>query len=649
MKLPLRICLPVAFTVCLSVMLPDCQAEEPASIAAALKHRVIETDLPWQEVQAFTETRILPMPQITSRVDWEAYIEGRRQAVFDDVIFIGEAKTWRDAETKVEWLGEIEGGEGYRIRKLRYEAIPGLWIPALLYEPLDLDGKVPVVLNVNGHDGNGKAADYKQIRCINQAKRGMLALNVEWMGMGQLRTPGFNHYKSNQIDLTGTAGIATHYLYMQRALDLLLKHPHADAERVAVAGLSGGGWQTIFISSLDQRVTLSNPVAGYSSYFTRVHHTSDLGDSEQTPVDLAMTADYTQLTAMRAPRPTLLTFNEQDQCCFAAPHAKEPLMAAAQPVFDLYGQSDALRAHVNHDPGTHNFLLDNRQQLYRMLGDFFFAGDPSYSSEEIPADGEVKTAEQLHVELPQENLDFHQIAVNLMAHLPDPRNTIRPARQQRTRLRELLRFDAARAEAVQQVEWKTESEQWTAATVRLRVGSEWTVPGTLFVPTGEVNGTVVLIADGGRGTQAMQVQQQLQQGKRVLAVDLFYFGESKISQRDFLYALLVSSVGKRPLGIQAAQLLAISRWCAEEFADGLEIVARGRRNGLVALVAVALDPQVAQRVSIADGFSSLKQVIDQDIAVNEAPELFTFGLLQEFDIPQLQQLARPCPVESVEN
>jgi len=30
-----------------------------------------------------------------------------------------------------------------RFKKLRYEALPGLWIPALLYEPTQLTGKVP--------------------------------------------------------------------------------------------------------------------------------------------------------------------------------------------------------------------------------------------------------------------------------------------------------------------------------------------------------------------------------------------------------------------------------------------------------------------------------------------------------------------------
>ena len=119
------------------------------------------------------------MPRVKNLDEWEAAAKKMRADVLEKVVFRGKAKEWRDAKGKVEWLETIEGGPGYRIRKLRYEALPGMWIPALLYEPLELKGKVPVVLNVNGHDGKGKAAEYKQLRCINLAKRGMLALNLE--------------------------------------------------------------------------------------------------------------------------------------------------------------------------------------------------------------------------------------------------------------------------------------------------------------------------------------------------------------------------------------------------------------------------------------------------------------------------------------
>lgn len=614
-----------------------CWGQNDSAIDQALRQPVIEPDLPWHEVQDFTETRVLPMPEVSTVAAWEKYIEGRRAAALKDVVLRGAAAGWRDAQTKVEWLDTIDGGPGYKIRKLRYEAIPGLWVPALLYVPDKLEGKVPVVLNVNGHDGNGKAADYKQIRCINQAKRGMLALNVEWFGMGQLRSAGFNHYKSNQIDLCGTSGVALHYLYMTCGLDILLDLPNADPKRVAVAGLSGGGWQTIFVSALDQRVTLSNPVAGYSSYVTRARHTSDLGDSEQTPVDLAVTADYNHLTAMRAPRPTLLTFNAQDQCCFRADHALDPLMQASQPIFDLYGKGTNLRSHVNSDPGSHNFLLDNRQQLYKMLRDHFFAGAADDTTEEIESESEVKSAETLSVELPEGNLDFHQIALNLMQDLPVPH--AQSLEGQRTNLRQILRYEPFPVTVLQSD--KIEIDGVSAKALRLKLGSEWTVPATWLTPAGEVTGAVLLIADAGRASAAKAVEQQLQSGKQVVAVDPFYFGESKISQRDFLYALLVSSVGKRPLGIQAAQVAAVAEWMKKETGAPVELQAIGPRTGLVADVSAAVNPGLFIRVSVAGGYHSLKEIIERDLDVSQAPELFCFGLLEAIDVPTLKSLATP--------
>ena len=56
------------------------------------------------------------------------------------------------------------------------------------------------IVNVIGHGREGKALDYKQVRCIILAKRGMLALNVEWSGMGQFKNR-MGHYHLAQLDL----------------------------------------------------------------------------------------------------------------------------------------------------------------------------------------------------------------------------------------------------------------------------------------------------------------------------------------------------------------------------------------------------------------------------------------------------------------
>jgi len=233
------------------------------------------------ETQIHLASRVKPIPPIAERAAWERYARELRAKILENVVFRGEAAKWREQPTRVEWLDTLPGN-GYRVKKFRYEAVPGMWLPGLLYEPAKLSGRVPAIVNLNGHEGDGKANSYIQERCINLAKKGMLAYNYEWFGMGELRGGENAHYKLNQIDLTGTSGLAAFFLAQTRLVDIALMHPNADPKRIGATGLSGGGWQTIVLSSLDPRIALAMSVAGYSSFVTRTQFEKDLGDSEQT-------------------------------------------------------------------------------------------------------------------------------------------------------------------------------------------------------------------------------------------------------------------------------------------------------------------------------------------------------------------------------
>jgi dienelactone hydrolase len=603
---------------------------------ALLAKPILEPNLPMAEVQVFTATRVPPLPVVATAGQWAQEAERLRRQVIDEVILRGEARNWHDAKTRVEWLDTIQTGHGYRIRKLRFEAIPGLWIPALLYEPTKLTGKVPVVLNVNGHEKTGKFTPYIQERCINLAKRGILALNPEWLGRGQLTTSGQVHYRLNQLDLCGTSGVSIFYLSLKRSLDLALSLEHADAGRVAVTGLSGGGWQTIFLSALDTRVRLANPVAGYSSFVTRAQFPAlDLGDSEQTPSDLATVVDYTHLTAMMAPRPTLLTFNAKDNCCFRADYALAPLIQAARPFFDLSKAADNLRHHVNHDPG-HNYGRDNREAFYRMLRDHFYGGSKDFAVADIPSQAEVRTAEQLHVPIPDGNHDFHSLALQLSSSLP------RGGSPSRNRLSQIVRAPSYQVDA-RKVETATD-EGLEVTRWRLRMNNDWTVPVVEISPPNPKS-TVVLVADGGRSSVAAQARELLAAGRRVVALDPFYFGESRIPNQAGLFAILVAAVGERPLGIEAGQVVATARWLQSVRGLGaVTLVSIGPRSSLFALIAAALEPGAIAGIEQHGAMASLKEIITGDITVDQRPEQFCFGLLAEFDLPQISALVQPRPV-----
>ena len=636
--------------VALTLMAPaSTHAVDQQALQALLDRPIVGPDLPMKETQEYCQTRVPRVPQVGSLAEWETTANRLRAQVLDQIVYRGPvAKQWRDAETRVEWLDTIEGGPGYRIKKLRFQILPGMWTVALLYEPEKLSGKVPVILNVNGHSAEGKQYKPKQLRCINQAKRGMLALNVEWLGMGQLRTDGFMHYRMNQLDLCGAAGLAPFFLSMKRSIDVLLSLENADPERLAVTGLSGGGWQTITISSLDTRVKLCTPVAGYSSFLTRAVHLSDLGDSEQTPNDLATLVDYTHLTAMMAPRPTLLTYNKADNCCFASGHALQPLLDAAEPIFRLYGKPGALQSHVNEDPGTHNYEVDNRQAFYRILGQFFYPGDDSFNTLEIPSEDEIKTAEELLIELPKPNHDFNTLAKSLAKSLPhdaalpgEKSAALDWQRKRRAALGKIVHFNDY---SVSKVELDSEEKDGLNTTFwKLGIDGTWTLPAIELAPK-EPTGTVLLIADGGHKSMAARAAKLLEEGRRVVAVDLCDQGEM-VLQRNMLFPLLVAAVGERPLGVQAGQLAAVSRWLADDRGLApLTLTAVGPRATTIALVAAAMDEKSVARLELHDALGSLKEIIERNLGANNGAELFCFGLLESFDVKQIAALVAPRSV-----
>src|SRR5262249_44799503 len=150
----------------------------------------------------------------------------------------------------------------------------------------------------------------------------------------------------------------------------------------------------------------------------------------------------------------------------------------------------------------------------------------------------------------------------------------------------------------------------------------------------------LVVSDGGRGVAESQVEPLLMPDTRVILVDLFYFGECKIHERDYLFALLIATVGDRALGIQASQLAALSRWAGES-GPPVTLATFGPRSAIIGLVAANLDSDRIVRLDMRDVKWKLSDVIGNNQSFEQAPELFCFGLLKEFDSDQLLQLAGP--------
>ncbi len=566
----------------------------------------------------------------------------------------GHPKELLQKRPRVQWTETIETGKGYRIRKLRYEGYPGMWVPALLYEPTDLAGKVPAVLNPNGHHVGGKAMDYKQARCINLAKRGMLALNTEFIGMGELRGDA-DHSRIALLDVCGVSGVGVFYLLVKRGLDVLLAHRHADAGRVAVTGLSGGGWQTAILSALDERVGVIVPVAGHSPVWQRRRCRSDIGDLEQVPSDLCAIADYDTLSAMFAPRPTLFIYNRDDDCCFQTRRTRKSIYQPAKKVFELLGAGDCVSLHDNVDPGTHNYDRDNRCQLYRFLNRHFGIDTPE---DELPWEGELLTEAELTVELPPDNATLLSLAQRSLQSIRRERKNRSPSsrggrklsaarlradRQRLARLIRLVRFRDLRPSQVGRVLKRRRSNirQWVVS-LNSNGSGTWNLPVTEIAPS-RPSGVELVVGDGGRRHLAGPVQLGVADGRRVLAADILGTGEADVGGWQF--HMILASAGERSLGLQVGQLLALVRWACQRYrTTAVDVRAAGQVLPVVALMAAALEPRRIRSITTIGLLDTLGRLVDFPIPYASAVPLFCFGLLREFDIGDLMDLSAPTIV-----
>ena len=573
--------------------------------------------------------------------EWRARTAQIRKDLLAKVYLRGHQPGIIDAPPKVQWRGVIDTGKGYRIRKLRYEGYPGMWIPALLYEPTQLKGKVPAVLNPNGHHRGGKAMAYKQARCINLAKRGMLALNPEFIGMGELQGSG-NHMHQGQIDLCGVAGVGVMYLAMKRGLDVLLAHKHADPERVAMTGLSGGGWQTAVLSAIDERIRAVLPVSGHSPLWHRATvRWNDHGDLEQTPVDLCTVTDYDTMTAMFAPRPSLLIHSVKDN--IFRPEFMHPAMfVPARKVYKLLGVEDRIGFYANEDPGTHNYDQDIREHLYEFLKN---AWDLDIPTKEAPCEDEILSEWELTVGVPPDNPTLVSIAADLAASLPKKRSSLKTRANDRKRLAEVLRLPGKFRVKATSVGKASKVSGTTLRSHVLEMG-RWRVPVTEFCPD-KAGAPVLVASDGGRGKASGAVQAALNEGKRVFVADLFGLGEQVISGGAYHYLFMecVAAAGDRPLGICTAQLDSLLGWVRSECgAKTVDVSAQGMSAGLIALCAAALRPKGIGVMNV-EAPDTLRRLIDWQVSYADAPVAFCYGLLEQFDIEDLVTLSDPVRIE----
>ncbi|MBT9332607.1 alpha/beta hydrolase family protein [Paracidobacterium acidisoli] len=630
-------------------------AATAASAFAQISRPFVDRDLAQPEPQVtrseyqfqhFLLNRIPPLPSPASSGQWTSQEAQLRKHILDDVIFHGWPAAWVSSAPKFEETGVIETDHGYRIHKLRYEIVPGFTSTALLYEPLKITGKVPAILNLLGHEPDAISVEYEQKRCINFAKRGIIALDMGWVGFGELAQPENAHDYASLLNLAGADAAGFFYLSMRRGLDYLAGLQNVDADRLGVTGLSGGGWQTVVLSALDPRVAVSVEVAGIGSRESNMTHPSDTDEIEEDAPDLMQAADYPELIAMRAPRPSLLIHNATDSCCFRAPMVEPYIYTAVRPFFQLFGATSDFAWHTNHDPGTHNYQLDNRQQAYHFFTEQF---ELPVADEEIYSDDEIRTPQALAVGLPQDNLTLVSLGRELASQIhrePIPANPASDktwAEAQRKKLASVVRYEPVTVQnALRETNGK--AFDFKTLTYRFDFSNGLSASGLWFREEAapENAPATIVLDDRGRADAGAIVARHVDRGEQVLALDLLF--QSPDLTHSTAWALLADSSGARPLGLEAAQLIAAAKWLHAATGRPVEVQTSGMRSQVVAQIAAALAPSEFSTVVSRNAIRSLGYLFDAPVPFRSAPELFCLDLYRYFDIDVLTALASPDTV-----
>lgn len=116
-----------------------------------------------------------------------------------------------------------------------------------------------------------------------------------------------------QLNWAGATWMGVNYHDDSRCVDYLLSRPEVDGDRIGVTGLSGGGWRTLFMAALEDRITAAVPVGWMTTSDTQQRYNvmGAVGTFCLLP-GVWDRIDIPDLIAMAAPKRCMVVSGTQD-------------------------------------------------------------------------------------------------------------------------------------------------------------------------------------------------------------------------------------------------------------------------------------------------------------------------------------------------
>lgn len=570
-------------------------------------------------LNAQANVQLAERAQSVAKVQTRADAEKRKDLVRRKILALIGGLPAHPSSITAKQFGTLSG-DGFRIEKLAYESLPGLWVTANLYVPANGSGPFPAVLLAPGHEATGKQSQYTW--GVNFARNGIVALAIDPLGQGE-RLQYFDperkastiggstgeHGEANIPAMLVGEDIARYFINdSMRGIDYLVGRKEVDANRIGAFGCSGGGTSTAYLAALDDRLKAVGVACYITSFQELLPSATGVQEAEQSiPHFIEQGLDFGDWVEAFAPKPYAIISTTNDMFPFeGARHTYDE----AKRIFGIYGSADNLQWITG--PGGHGNLGPISPAI---LGFFLHhlkgapAGDAAFTAERpqraedllVTPTGQVSTS-----------IGGETIASIVRAHAPAAPS--KPASLQD--IRELTGSTAmpgsnhssgsGRKPAILMLD----SPEHAAPELDRMAKSGWVTVALQPTPAPP-------------GTEGLKSP---------------YLGSfNLLSLRAFL-------VGKTIVGLQIDDAIhAVDSLASRADVDASRIAIYGNGPlGIVALHTAALDSRI-QSVIVENTLASYRIVLDQPLHRNIS-EVMIPGVLRKYDVGNLMLAVSPRPV-----
>ena len=188
---------------------------------------------------------LTPRQRIAREDLWRREI--RKQLFIPDKLPPLESKTW----------SSFSPVDGVIADRVTYQTADGLIVPAIVYRPERLRGKVPGIVVVNGHGGD-KFSWYAFYSGMMFARAGAMVVTYDPIGEGERnivkKSRAGSHDKIVDTPHWGQRLAGLMQVDVMQAVSYLVWRPEVDASRIAVVGYSMGAFISGITGAIDTRI-----------------------------------------------------------------------------------------------------------------------------------------------------------------------------------------------------------------------------------------------------------------------------------------------------------------------------------------------------------------------------------------------------------